>query len=130
VLSCFPFVISLRDYEWFKAHCSKRADSHPSASSSAIPVHSAQWRAQLHRASIVYEFEQYRHKTVEYRTKIWLAIWMQNAGSAFHGLPPSLRFSFDCNLQLPAGLDGTQSMVERKRPWHTSNLSNAPAVLA
>lgn len=35
------------------------------ASSTAIPVYSAQWRAQLHRASIVYEIEQYRQKTVQ-----------------------------------------------------------------
>jgi hypothetical protein len=61
------------------------------------PVHPAQGRAQLHRASIVYEFEQYRQKTVGYRTKIWLAIWMQKPGFAFHGLAPRVRFSFDCN---------------------------------
>jgi hypothetical protein len=55
-------------------------------------------RRKLHRASIVYEFEQYRQKTVEYRTKIWLAIWMQKSRSAFHGLTPSVRFSFGCNF--------------------------------
>jgi hypothetical protein len=47
----------------------KAGGRHPSASSSAIPAHPAQWRAQLHRASIVYEFEQYRQKTAEYRAK-------------------------------------------------------------
>src|ERR1700679_3304074 len=72
VLSCFPFVISLLYHEWFKARCSMRADIAQLQVLQPYRFILPNGRRKLHRASIVYEFEKYRQKTVEYRTKYGL----------------------------------------------------------
>jgi hypothetical protein len=52
-------------------------------------------RRKLHRASIVYEFEQYRQKTVEYRTKYGLKFGCRDWYRRFMSLPGQCAFSFD-----------------------------------
>jgi hypothetical protein len=53
---------------------------------------------KLHRASIVYEFEQYRQKTVEYRTKYGLKFGCTDRYRRFMGFLGQSAFSFESLL--------------------------------
>ena len=97
VLSCFPFVISLRTTSGSKHVAqSGRAITHlqvlqpyrfilPNGGhNNTVPVLS------MNLSNIA------RRQTIP--RKIWLAVWMQKSASAFHGFTQSVRFSFDCKF--------------------------------
>jgi hypothetical protein len=80
-------------------------------------------RHKLHRASIVYEFEQYRQKTVEYRTKYGLKFGCRDLYWRFMDLLGHAHFHLTHNWVRPsAELPGSGNIQPGQSSIASTNL--------